>query len=61
MLIFMSKKELEIYERPFATVAFIEVESGFAISESAGDGWGDSVDPYEPVTPPGGEDLFPED
>lgn len=52
-------KKLEIYDRPTIVVELIKVERGFAGSFESG--WDDRVDPYEPVTPPGGEDLFPEE
>ena len=52
----MKRNELEKYEQPIAEVAYVEVELGFANST-----WTDTVDPYEPLTPPGGEDLFPDD
>lgn len=53
----MMRNELEKYEQPIAEVAYVEVELGFAFSSD----WNDTVDPYEPVTPPGGEDLTPSD
>lgn len=62
-IIKMKRKELEIYEQPLFAVAIVEVEQGFAGTGNfeGGDDWGDNVDPYEPVTPPGGEDLMPDD
>ncbi len=55
------KKMTEIYERPELDTMLVNVEQGFAASTDFGSDWDDNVDPYEPVTPPGGEDLFPED
>ena len=54
------KKMTEIYERPELDIVLVNVELGF-VGTNYGRGWDDTVDPYEPVTPPGGEDLFPED
>lgn len=53
------KKMAEIYERPELDIMLVNVEQGFV--GTGNDDWKDTVDPYEPVTPPGGEDLFPED
>lgn len=56
----MRMNEMRTYERPEIEGVLVNVEMGFA-GTNYGSDWGDSVDPYEPVTPPGGEDLFPDD
>lgn len=56
----MRRQEMMNYEQPEIKSMLVNVEMGFA-NTNYGSDWGDSVDPYEPVTPPGGEDLFPDD
>ena len=54
----MKRFIMENYERPEMAVTLVNVELGFV--GTGNDDWSDNVDPYEPVTPPGGEGLFPE-